>query len=348
MTQEVVIGIDWSGAKEAGRAVWVSRGCLSSDAAGQPPVFRLTECFPASNLPDAGPSRDESYKALLAYIRAHKGTVGYIGLDAPVSLSELLLDRLELQEHIKLAGDTATSSSKAHTPAGDQSGATRWGRFIEAFGEAFDSPEAFKRACDACGSEKELKRASDVLHKTPWLPHNVRMFRQAYHSLASLIAPLVRSDDIRVAPMQSAAEGVPLLLETCPASLLKAIDSNNRDDGQRPAKRQKTATDGSSGKATLPPALYQPYKGTTDAHRRQRERIWASFEDGSCELVRLQTADDGQLRALCVGNAGGDALDSVLAALCVCVSLPMCGNELFPWPRTGRDDVYLTEGCVYC
>ena len=68
------------------------------------------------------------------------------------------------------------------------------------------------------------------------------------------------------------------LLETCPASALKAA------------------------------GMYLSYKGRSPAHRTARKKILGLLEEGGVSL------ENGGLRSVLLDNAGGDALDSVICA----------------------------------
>lgn len=62
--------------------------------------------------------------------------------------------------------------------------------------------------------------------------------------------------------------------------------------------------------------------------------------------VRLvwDSPSSSELRERIISDAAGDALDSVLCALCVAI----CVREpTFPAPCTGMEKIYEAEGCVY-
>jgi len=121
---------------------------------------------------------------------------------------------------------------------------------------------------------------TDVETRTPFCPYNLRMYRQTYWGIAHILMPLVTARAAVALPMQAPRPGVPWLLETCPASVLKR-----------------------SG-------LYRPYKGVSDSHRAQRRRIL----DTLIARGRLVLGASG-LRQRILEDAGGDALDAVVAAV---------------------------------
>ncbi len=65
-----VIGLDFSGARDAGRRIWVTVAHENQQ------VLHIDWCFPVADLPDAGCSRDEALSALCNFLRAQTGIVG--------------------------------------------------------------------------------------------------------------------------------------------------------------------------------------------------------------------------------------------------------------------------------
>jgi hypothetical protein len=119
---------------------------------------------------------------------------------------------------------------------------------------------------------------TDLESHTPFCPYNLRVYRQSFFGIRDLLLPLVCDRKACVLPMQTPVPGRPLLLEICPASLLKREN------------------------------LYSPYKGKSRRHRVARMRIlrWIA------KTGTLSLPAEVQSRAL--HNSEGDALDSILAA----------------------------------
>jgi hypothetical protein len=111
--------------------------------------------------------------------------------------------------------------------------------------------------------------------------YNLRLYRQTYFGIRDVLHPLVRDHLACVLPMQRMLRGRPWVLEICPASTLKHC------------------------------GLYLPgYKRGGDAGCAARERILEGLEaTGSLDIL------SSDLRARVLSNRGGDALDSVIAAL---------------------------------
>ena len=152
-----------------------------------------------------------------------------------------------------------------------------WPRFLADFPGRYPSASAFHARSHRRWGEP--RRACDRAARTPFAPNNWRLYRQTYAGLASVLLPLVRCGVARVLPFQAPRPGMPWLLECCPASALKRLGA------------------------------YRPYKGAGAALARQRMEILRVLErDAGVERVAPQ------VRRRIVSQAGGDALDSVLAA----------------------------------
>lgn len=105
--------------------------------------------------------------------------------------------------------------------------------------------------------------------------------------------------------MQPARPGRAWLLEVCPASTLKRA------------------------------GRYAPYKGRSDACRAARARILDALEAVEGVIV------PADIRRAALDDPGGDALDSLIAAVATCQAI---ADPAFPGPRDGR---YALEGRVY-
>lgn len=149
-----------------------------------------------------------------------------------------------------------------------------WPSFIRHFPDDYPSPDTFRERCLRAADGRELKRRCDREARTPFSAYNLRLYRQTYAAMRWLLHPLVTGQRAQVLPMQPGHDG-PQLMEVCPASILKFA-------GQ-----------------------YLPYKGPQNHPQRGLLIDW---------LMAQQVTIDGALRAELVANAGGDALDSVLAA----------------------------------
>lgn len=154
-----------------------------------------------------------------------------------------------------------------------------WEDFVLAFPSRHPGPEAFRRTCrQAAGCE--LKRRTDRETRTPFSAYNVRIYRQAYYGIRDVLGPLVRGRSASVLPMQKPSPDRPWVVEICPASTLKDM------------------------------GLYLSYKGKTADYSAARRHILQALHDTGTVSI-----PDPALRQTILADAGGDALDSVIAAL---------------------------------
>ena len=175
-----------------------------------------------------------------------------------------------------------------------------WPSFIAAFDHR--DADAFRDHFHRRANGREMKRRCDELARTPWCAYNLRLRHQSFHGIGALLRPLVLADRAIVLPMQQPRGDRPWLIETCPASLLIAI-------GHRP-----------------------PYKG-----RKQKDvRSALVSELVGRELFRPLPA---KIQRIVVDNAGGDALDSILAAVATAAALKRI--------EAGKRDGDALEGWVY-
>lgn len=255
-----VHGIDWSGARDAGRRIWIASGKISD--CGQLMVQRLIR---GEQLPNSGRTRERCLPALTQWI-AGQGACA-IGLDFPFGLPNSLMQ------------------------------CERWEDFVIRFSTRFPSPESFRSWCSARARGKELKRLTDRLAKTPFSPYNLRLFRQTYWGISGVLKPLLTRREAVMLPMQSQRTGVPWLLETCPASLLKRL------------------------------GLYVHYKGKGSKARHGRQHIINSV----AEHGRVKFCCG--LKKVMLDDIGGDALDATLAAVAVARALRQPDFPYLEWQQ---------------
>jgi hypothetical protein len=155
-----------------------------------------------------------------------------------------------------------------------------WQEFVRGFHERYSDPTESRRVCREVSRCSELKRTTDDESHTPFSPHNLRLFRQTYYGIHDLLYLLVSNGEAGVLPMQNAGTRAPWILEACPASTLKQE------------------------------RLYWPYKGKTAERRQNREQILGRLQ----AHTPLSVPDRSVVSAI-LNDPGGDALDSVIAAL---------------------------------
>jgi fructoselysine-6-P-deglycase FrlB-like protein len=267
-----VYGIDFSGATDAGKRIWIARGTVECG------VLRILECSRAESIEGFGRDRDQCLAALRVLIARRPHAV--FGLDFPFGLPRKLVPEKS------------------------------WQQFVLSFPKQYRSPDAFRQHClDAAGG-KELRRVTDREASAPFSAYNLRLYRQTYFGIRDLLSPLVRDGLATVLPMQDAQPRGPWILEICPASTLK-----NRK-------------------------LYQPYKGRTTERRDGRRSILRALEEAGTLSV-----PDG-LRPVVEEDIGGDALDSVIAALETFEAVWMGREKLaLPDEKSGVEGYICVSGC---
>jgi len=268
MGPERVFGVDFSGAIDAGRKIWIAGGTIEGDA------LRFDLCQRAATLPDAGPQREHALAALCAFILQQKPCV--VGLDFPFGLPRTLV-----------AED-------------------RWENFADAFDNRYRDADTFKEACWEAAGSKELRRVTDMEAETPFSPYNLWIYRQTYYGIRDVLVPLVDSGKASVLPMQPAGAGRAWLQEICPASTLKLT------------------------------GIYKKHKKYKDAKSAPvRDAIFAHLSQDS------HLAIPAWIRSKCLNDKGGDARDSVIAAVATFRALRDSIN------RNDEGTPSLVEGFVY-
>ena len=194
---ERFLGVDFSGARHAGRAIWVAEGSPKDGG------LQINHLRRASDLPGGSADRTAALTALRAHL-AHRENA-LIGLDFPFSLPGELLD------------------------------APDWVGFARGFMGRYPDPEAFREACQRRTGGKELKRRTDRRTATPFCAYNLRLYRQTYWGIAQVLAPLSEEARVAILPVLDRPGASATLAETCPASSLKRLDCYRPYKGRDPS-----------------------------------------------------------------------------------------------------------------
>ena len=180
-----IIGIDFSGAKDASKKIWLAEGSVKGNA------LEIEHCSSARDQFDPRSDRTACYRALRTYLTRQSDAI--VGLDFPFGLPAKIF----------------RSSS--------------WELFLSDFTRKFHRPESFRRYCkNAC--QEEVKRETDLLTKTPFSPYNLRIYKQTYYGITEVLEPLVRRQQAVGLPMQPPRPSVPWPIEICPVSTLKKLN----------------------------------------------------------------------------------------------------------------------------
>jgi hypothetical protein len=182
-----ILGVDFSGASDAGRKIWVAEGRQAANGA-----LEIISCIAAIDLPGGGKTPAEAVPALARHISA----LGQarVGCDFPFSLPRDLV------------------------------AAPSWRSFALRYAAEYADADNFRALMRARQNKVEHKRATDVIAKTPFNSYNLRLYRQTWWGIAGLLRPLVARRLASVRPQQKTIAGKPVLLEVCAACTLKSID----------------------------------------------------------------------------------------------------------------------------
>lgn len=156
-----------------------------------------------------------------------------------------------------------------------------WEEFIFHFLELCQNPKAFRESCRQVSKRPEIKRKTDLESRTPFSPYNLRLYKQTYYGISMILLPLVRDGGFCILPFHKPIAGKPWVFEICPASTLTALGIHGI-----------------------------PYKGRDDIRRNNRQKILKAIERN--RPIVIQNSD---ITHRIIEDKGGDALDSVIAAM---------------------------------
>jgi hypothetical protein len=185
-----ILGVDFSGASDAGHKIWIAEAWLDPAVADQP--LRINACFPAIMLPQSGKTPDLAIAALANYVTSEATTIA--GCDFPFSLPAELVD------------------------------AASWQAFIASFRQRFPDHDAYRNDNRRRTNLLEIKRRTDRIAGTPFNSYNLRLYRQAWWGMAHLLYPLVVGNRATIVPQMCMNQGKPVLIEVCAACSLKHLD----------------------------------------------------------------------------------------------------------------------------
>lgn len=198
-----ILGIDFSGASDAGTKIWIATGRRTEGA------LDISDCRPALRLEGGGKAPLEALAGLRRAILAEADTVA--GCDFPFSLPARLV------------------------------AARDWKAFALDFTQRYPTPLHFHDLCHQATGGIELKRRTDRDDRTPFNSYNLRLYRQTWWGIGHLLAPLVADGSAIVWPLMRRRHGMPLILEICAACTLIHLDHYPSYKGTTPAHRRARA-----------------------------------------------------------------------------------------------------------
>jgi hypothetical protein len=217
---------------------------------------------------------------------------------------------------------------------------------VTSFSERYPDAEAFRAICREQAGDRELKRVTDVETRTPFCVYNLRLYRQTFYGIRDVLGPLMRTGSVSVLPMQPADPQKSWVVEICPASTLKSkgLYVPYKGNLARPSAAAK-GSKGPRGQGSQRPPVRAPESAraakrsivcSTEGRRAGRARILKDIEE--TEPLSITSAE---LRRSILDDAGGDALDSLIAA----VATRRAAHD--PGAATGKNPAYQYEGFVY-
>lgn len=200
-----ILGVDFSGAGDAGRRIWIAEGRLTDRGA-----LQVMQCVPAMDLPNGGVRPDQAVPALARHITALNDA--RVGCDFPFSLPRDLV------------------------------AARSWRSFALRYAAEYADADSFRAIMRSRHNAVEHKRMTDRIAGTPFNSYNLRLYRQTWWGITGLLGPLVRAGRAIVRPQQRLRAGKPILIEVCAACTLKSIDLyppyKGKEAGHRRARQR--------------------------------------------------------------------------------------------------------------
>jgi hypothetical protein len=213
----MVFGVDFSGARQAGRTTWIAR--LDPDESGPRTAFTLGALDRLDRLAGTAERR-----AALAHL------VGLVGasvdalwaLDFPFGLPvELFPPRARWPRQLALVREYAADD---------------YGLGLECV-----------RRARALGPKMHIRRQTDVDARAPFDPYHYRIIYQTFYGMHDVLAPLRRDARTAVLPFQydRLYDADRVLVEACPASTLKRLGlphQNYKQPAGGPLTRKRRLT----------------------------------------------------------------------------------------------------------
>ena len=278
-----IYGVDFSGAKLAGKNTWVAQVEPATGRARRP-YYILTKLTSLEKVCGTA-ERSEALPQLVEMIKGSQQALW--ALDFPFGLP------------IEVIGPRAVWPAQFNL-------LHAWGE--DAYGVGL---ECLRRA-KALGGPNHIRRLTDTEEKAPFDPYHYRIIYQTFYGMRDVLGPLRRRKETAILPFQyrRLASARRVLVEACPASSLKRLG--------------------------LPHQNYkQPEGGRLTAKRLRTRRL---ILDGLSRHVRISDSH----RRMIMRNGGGDALDSVIAAIGAAISWQRSDHS-----RIARHPRYLREGRLY-
>ncbi|HUQ80520.1 MAG TPA: hypothetical protein VM076_05275 [Gemmatimonadaceae bacterium] len=212
-----VFGVDFSGAKQAGRTTWIAR--LDPDEDGAHAGFRLGALDRLDRLAGTAERRD----ALAHLVRLVGASANALwALDFPFGLPvELFPPRARWPRQLALVREYAADD---------------YGLGLECV-----------RRARSLGGKMHIRRQTDVDARAPFDPYHYRIIYQTFYGIHDVLAPLWRDARTAVLPFQyhRLDDADRVLVEACPGSTLKRLGlphQNYKQPAGGPLTRKRRLT----------------------------------------------------------------------------------------------------------
>jgi hypothetical protein len=233
-----IYGVDFSGARLAGRNTWVAR-IESARGRGKLPRHTLTGIFRLEDLCGT-PERATALAHLVNMISQSRQALW--SLDFPFGLP------------VEVMGPGATWSYQID--------------FLEAWGpDAYGVGLECLRRAKALGGPNHIRRRTDLEEKAPFDPYHYRIIYQTFYGMRDVLGPLRKRKHTAVLPFhyRRLPTAHRILTEACPASTLKCLGLPHQnykqpEGGRLTARRRRT-------RLVILDGL-QKLVSISDAHRR--------------------------------------------------------------------------------
>jgi predicted nuclease with RNAse H fold len=179
-----IVGIDFSGANNAGKHIWITTGTESSG------ILQVSDCEQASDFFAVGTDRKAIHSQLVDWVGSLNNAT--VGIDFPFGVPKVVAE-VVFQ-------------------------ANSWTEFVNSPNWSGLNPEIFRQQCVNL-SNSEL-RDTDAMHRAD-CPHSIRMYKQTFFGVRDILQPLLQRN-VSIAPMVN--NGNTIVLETYPAATLAQED----------------------------------------------------------------------------------------------------------------------------
>jgi hypothetical protein len=176
-----VVGIDFSGAKDAGNHIWMSTGTKSGGH------LRIDHCVKAKHYFGCQSSKNKIYDELVNWIDSSQNIT--IGIDFPFSVPETVANVVFNANTWK---EMANNNIWMNIP-----------------------PKTFRDQCKNVDSSQ--LRDTDAMNRAD-CPYSIRVYKQTYNGIKNVLRPLLQQN-ISIAPIINTSRDV-TILETYPAATL--------------------------------------------------------------------------------------------------------------------------------